>query len=124
MAAITRNVVLDHLRREITRGEAQLDEAQAAGEGVWEPMGPGVTFKIVWQDRKAGRRGMLIRMAPGSVHPTHADELDEECLVLDGELRFDDLALAKGDFHLARKGYRHPLAVSATGCLIYISGGL
>lgn len=94
-----------------------------AGEGHWEAMGPGVLSKLVWEDHNAGRRGMLVRMDPGAVYPAHSHDRDEECLVLEGELRFGDLPLAAGDFHYARKGYRHPDALSRRGCLLYISGG-
>ena len=96
-----------------------------AGEGEWQPMGPpGITFKTLWQDRRTGRRGMLVRVEPGAVHPAHSHDQDEECLVLEGKLRFGDLELSSGDFHLARKGHRHPPGVTTTGCLLYISGSL
>jgi quercetin dioxygenase-like cupin family protein len=114
--------VLDRLRSSAAPAAGTI--TTRADEGIWEPMGPGVSFKIVWHDRKAGCRGMLVRMAPGSVHPAHGHDQDEECFVLEGELGFGDLPLAKGDFHFARKGHRHAAAVSVGGCLLYISGGL
>lgn len=65
-----------------------------------------------------------MRVAPGSTYPSHVHKIDEECLVLEGELRFGDLALQAGDFHLARAGHQHPPATSPKGCLLYISGAL
>jgi hypothetical protein len=114
--------VLQRVRAAVPPAEGTL--TVRADEGRWDAMGPGVTFKLVWQDRRAGRRGMLVRLEPGAVHPAHGHDQDEECLVLEGELRFGDLPLAAGDFHFSRKGHRHPDAISDTGCLLYISGGL
>jgi len=87
-------------------------------------MAPGVTMKPLSQDRASGRRTMLVRLTPGATFRPHGHDLDEECLVLEGELRFGDLILRAGDFHLARKGHHHPLASSPSGCLLYISGAL
>lgn len=95
-----------------------------AEEGTWRPFAPGVTVKLLWADRQSGRRAVLMRVEPGSTYPSHAHEVDEECLVLEGELRFGDLVLRAGDFHLARAGHRHPPATSPGGCLLYVSGAL
>lgn len=95
-----------------------------ADKGVWRPFAPGVTAKLLWADRETGRRVALLRVAPGSTYPGHSHDLDEACLVLEGELRFGDLVLRAGDFHLARRGHDHPPATSPQGCLIYISGSI
>jgi anti-sigma factor ChrR (cupin superfamily) len=63
-----------------------------------------------------------MRVTPGAVYPAHAHDGDEECLVLEGEVSFGELTLRAGDFHLARKGHRHPQASSPQGCVLYISG--
>lgn len=116
------------------RALAQVREARTAGsggggtltvraqEGSWRPMAPGVTVKTLWRDRRSGRWSALLRVEPGAVYPPHDHDEDEECLVLEGELRFGDLLLKAGDFHLARKGHRHPEASSPGGCLLYLSG--
>jgi anti-sigma factor ChrR (cupin superfamily) len=93
-----------------------------AEEGSWRFMAPGVTVKTLWRDRRSGRWSALLRVEPGAIYPPHDHDEDEECLVLEGELRFGDLLLKAGDFHLARKGHRHPGATSAGGCLLYLSG--
>jgi anti-sigma factor ChrR (cupin superfamily) len=93
-----------------------------AEEGSWRPMAPGVRIKTLWHDRRTGRWSALLRVEPGAVYPPHDHDDDEECLVLEGELRFGDLVLKAGDFHLAHKGHRHPKASSPGGCLLYLSG--
>lgn len=95
-----------------------------ADEGVWKEVAPGITVKQLWSDPSSGRQAVLARCAPGAVFPGHAHGHDEECLVLEGEIRFGELLLRRGDFHLARAGSEHPSAVSATGCLLYLSGAL
>ena len=93
-----------------------------AEEGRWREMAPGVAVKLLWLDRSSRRRAVLMRVAPGAVYPSHAHDGDEECLVLEGEVSFGELTLRAGDFHLARKGHRHPPAASPQGCVLYISG--
>jgi anti-sigma factor ChrR (cupin superfamily) len=75
-------------------------------------------------DRVVGRRSFLVRRVPGSCYGHHEHPQDEECIVLEGDLRFGDLQLSAGDYHLARAGVPHPTAVSRGGCLLFISCGL
>lgn len=95
-----------------------------AKAGDWRSLLPGITIKLLHEDLQAGRRVVLMRVAPGARYAAHGHTGDEECLVLEGEVRFGDLVLRAGDFHLARPGHRHPTATSATGCLLYISSAL
>lgn len=95
-----------------------------ADEGAWRQMAPGITVKLLWSDPATGRQAMLARCDPGAVFPGHEHGQDEECLVLEGEIRFGELLLRAGDFHLARAGTAHPPAVSPGGCLLYLSGAL
>jgi anti-sigma factor ChrR (cupin superfamily) len=95
-----------------------------AEAGEWRQVAPGITVKSLWSDPGSGRQAMLARCAPGAVFPGHRHGGDEECLVLEGEIRFGDLTLRAGDFHLARAGSEHPPAFSPTGCLLYLSGAL
>jgi anti-sigma factor ChrR (cupin superfamily) len=110
-----------------TRASSQSPAANLivrADEGVWREVAPGITMKPLWTDARTGRQAMLARCAPGAVFPGYTHACDEECLVLEGEIRFGELLLRAGDFHLARAGTEHPAAVSPGGCLLYLSGAL
>ncbi|MEE3626372.1 cupin domain-containing protein [Nitrospirillum sp. BR 11752] len=107
------------------------DQAAAPGtdtvrhqDGVWLPLSPGVRSKLLRVDGRTGRRTMLIRMEPGAPYQSHAHAGgDEECLVIEGDLRFGDLLLQAGDFHVARHTTWHATAVSQQGCLLLVSVG-
>ena len=95
-----------------------------AGEAGWLRMSEGVTYRVLREDRAIGRQAVLIRMEPGAVYQSHAHEVDEECLVIEGDLHFGDLELRAGDFHVAFKGMAHPASSTVNGCLLHITGGL
>jgi anti-sigma-K factor RskA len=92
-----------------------------ADEGRWRQVAPGVTIKLLWREPASGRQAMLVRCAAGATFAGHAHDLDEETLVLEGEISCAGLSLQAGDYHLARAGTEHPPAFSATGCLLYLS---
>ncbi|MEM7025197.1 MAG: cupin domain-containing protein [Pseudomonadota bacterium] len=94
-----------------------------SGEGVWEAVAPGVERKLLAIEPRSKRRSLLFRMAPGSTYKPHAHPQHEECLMLEGDLRFGDLELRAGDYHLVPAGMPHPTAFSRSGCLLYISTG-
>jgi anti-sigma-K factor RskA len=112
--------VLERVRAETILGTVTV----RAGEGEWREIAAGVAAKPLWRDPASGRQAMLVRMAAGATFTAHGHDLDEECLVLEGKIRFGALELQAGDFHLARQGFSHPAAVSETGCLLYVSGAL
>jgi hypothetical protein len=41
--------------------------------------------------------------------------------VLSGDLTMGALTLRAGDFHVARRGVRHPTATTAEGCMLLVS---
>ena len=97
---------------------------QRAAEAPWVAMGEGVAYRVLREDPAAGRRAVLIRMQPGAVYQSHSHEIDEECLVIEGDLHFGDLELRAGDFHVALKGTVHPASRTVNGCLLHVISGL
>jgi anti-sigma factor ChrR (cupin superfamily) len=97
---------------------------QRAAEAGWVAMGEGVAYRVLREDPAAGRRAVLMRMQPGAVYQSHPHEIDEECLVIEGDLHFGDLELRSGDFHVALKGMVHPASRTVNGCLLHITSGL
>jgi len=91
-----------------------------AGEGAWIPCGPGLEVKILYVDEQQGAQTALWRMQPGSMLPAHAHRIDEECLVLEGEIRAGDFVVRQGDFHVGFAKQSHSDIYSDNGALLLI----
>ncbi len=119
--------LFDTIVAAVDAGESALSGTltRRAGTGLWTEMSPGVTYTVLFEDRVAKRRSMLVRALPGSTYESHLhDQGHEEFLVLEGDLTMGDLKLLAGDFHLAAKGSSHPPATTVSGCLLHISTAL
>ncbi len=90
------------------------------GEARWEPLLEGVDRWVMWRD--ATQEAYLIRARAGACAPAHDHLIDEECLVLDGELYFGDQLMRAGDFQLAPAGLHHTVIEAATDALLYQRG--
>lgn len=95
-----------------------------SSEGNWEQIAPKIHKKVLRLDLDTGAEAYLLRAEPGAEAPPHDHDLDEYCLVLEGEVDFDDLHLQAGDYHFAAKGSRHSAARTQTGALLYIQTAL
>jgi len=91
---------------------------------AWTPFLPGVEIKVLHRDEARGRQVYLLRMAPGARLPPHPHKLDEECIILSGEMDVGGLLLRAGDIHMVHAGAPHPEVVSPTGVVLYLSGEL
>lgn len=89
-----------------------------AVEGDWFEVMPGVAVKMLRED--AATRSYLLRLAPGASLPAHGHTLDEECVVLAGDVWLEGLHAGAGDFHLARGGSRHGAIRTEGGCLLFL----
>jgi quercetin dioxygenase-like cupin family protein len=92
------------------------------GEAGWRPFGDGVRIKVLHE--AGGIMSYLLRLAPGASLPAHRHPVDEECVVLEGEVQIGSLRVAAGGFHLGRKGVLHDRLASAGGALIYLRGAV
>lgn len=114
------------------RIEAGIDQLQASptthtvrtGTLVWEEIFPGVERKVLFLDPELGIQNILIRMAPGSDIGTHAHSINEECLVLEGEIEVDGVTVKPGELHLAWARQSHSTVRSPKGALLYIRSSL
>ncbi|MGB5833887.1 MAG: cupin domain-containing protein [Thiohalocapsa sp.] len=91
-----------------------------ADDGRWESLTPKVEIKVLRQDENS--RSYLLRLHPGAVLPPHEHPIDEECYVLEGEVRFGQVVVQAGDYHLAPAGAPHGLMRSRTGALLLLRG--
>jgi anti-sigma factor ChrR (cupin superfamily) len=90
----------------------------------WITYSPGITYRVLHVDEKLKRQSLLVKMQPGAVYKSHGHDIDEECLVIEGDLRYGDLHLHAGDFHLATPAMVHPVGRTETGCLLHVVVGL
>lgn len=94
-----------------------------AGDGTWRPLLPGVRLKTLREDEaEGGTQTCLWRLEPGAVIPGHVHAADEECLVLEGSVVYDDVEYHAGDFLLARRGEAHGPFHAPRGALLLIRG--
>lgn len=91
-----------------------------ADAGHWERIGRGIERRIL-HTTAAGRCMYLIRGQPGARLPEHDHDDDEEIYVVEGDLTIGPVTLHAGDYHVARRGSRHPAASSQNGCLLLMT---
>ncbi|MBI5719806.1 MAG: cupin domain-containing protein [Burkholderiales bacterium] len=92
----------------------------AGAEGTWQAFAPGVTMKVLHQ--AGDTLSYLLRLQPGASLPAHRHPQDEECLVLEGEMRIGELVIGPGGYHLGRRGVLHDELSSPGGALIFLRG--
>lgn len=87
----------------------------------WKPFLPGIDRKVLHVS--GDTMSYLLRFGPGAVLPAHHHPADEECIVVEGELRIGaELVLRPGGFHMAHAGAMHESSTSDAGCVIYLRG--
>jgi quercetin dioxygenase-like cupin family protein len=92
-----------------------------SGDGVWQPVADGIDMRVLYRGGPGERRTVLLRMQPGSTVAAHRHHADEECFVLEGEVRMGAMSFGRGDYLIARGGSDHPPVTSPTGSLLLIS---
>ena len=88
----------------------------------WWPNADGVDVLPLRGD--ADVVSMLVRFAPGAAVSDHAHALDEDCLVLQGQMFLGDILLRTGDYQLAPAGGSHFGETSDVGVLFFFHGAL
>ena len=108
---LLRRIAADNTSRHLTH--------QPGDEG-WQPFGEGVRIKVL--NEHEGIMSYLLRLAPGASLPAHRHPVDEECVVLEGEVHIGSLCVPTGGFHLGRKDVHHDRLRSPAGALIFLRG--
>ncbi len=94
-----------------------------AGEGDWIEVEPLLEKKVLNIDDK-GLESYLLRLHPGAAPISHVHHSDELCIVLEGDVAFDDIRLSVGDCHIARKGSMHGTASTVYGALLFLQAAV
>lgn len=94
----------------------------ATQSAQWEPLSEGVEIKGL---RCVGDVvSTLARVAPGALVVDHGHHLDEDCMMLQGDLFLGDILLRENDYQLAPAGVAHLNSMSDTGALFYFHGAM
>lgn len=113
-------------RRLLRRMAADTTEqhlTRPASDDDWQPFGEGLSIKVLHE--AVGVMSYLLRLAPGAGLPAHRHPLDEECVVLEGEVCIGErLRLGPGGFHLGRQDLLHDRLHSPGGALIFLRGAV
>lgn len=89
-------------------------------EGRWEPLLPKVQIKVLRRDETS--MSYLLQLEPGGVIPPHFHPMEEECVVLQGELTIGDLVVGAGDYHVAPKDMLHVPIRARTRSILFLRG--
>ena len=96
---------------------------RAADAERWQSFGEGVSIKVLHES--GGIMSYLLRLAPGANLPAQRHPVDEECVVLEGEVCIGDrLCLGPGGFHLGRQDLLHDRLHSPGGALVFLRGAV
>ena len=89
-------------------------------EGQWQIMLPGVSFKNLFNNPDIGSSTMLMRMAAGSILPSHHHDHIEELYVIEGDCYSSGQCLTVGDYHRAEGGSTHGKTFTEHGCMMIV----
>ena len=91
-----------------------------AADAEWRQYCDGIAYRVLKVDERLKRQTLLVKMQPGAILKSHSHRFEEECLVLEGDLRYGDLVLRAGDYHHAMAGAHHADGITAAGCLLHV----
>lgn len=100
---------------------------RAHEQGPWKPSksAPGVFYKKLYHDKEAGLVTTLVKMEPGARLAAHTHSKTEQCLILEGDLRYNDQKIYRaGDFTWALSGSVDPALYTVEGNLLLIISGV
>ena len=86
----------------------------------WVEVQDGLFQKDLWTDGTVASR--YFRLAADTRIAGHFHPLDEECMMLSGDIFLGDLLLQQGDYHLAPAGTEHLEIYTDTGALLFVRG--
>ncbi|HET8706961.1 MAG TPA: cupin domain-containing protein [Pseudomonadales bacterium] len=120
-AADRKEAMRQKLMREVRGAEPpQGSFTLRQNEGDWIEFSPTIKMKKLVYDERDNVVTVLLKLLPGAEFPEHLNTADEECLVLEGAIKFGDHVVNAGDFHYMAKGNLHPVMTSDHGALVYL----
>lgn len=91
-----------------------------SAESAWEQCAiPGVEFKLLYHDTDRAQSTKLVRLAPGTVYPSHRHGGVEELFVIEGDLLVSGVMMRPGDYCRAEAGTVHTDISTKSGVLFF-----
>jgi quercetin dioxygenase-like cupin family protein len=88
---------------------------------AWRPLRlPGVSVKVLREDRASGASTTLVRFEPGARFPAHDHPAGEEIFVLEGDFQVGPHRLQGGDYLYTAPHGTHA-ASTVGGCLVLVT---
>lgn len=91
-----------------------------SSEVEWQFSAPGVSKKVLREDRETGELALLLRFDPDSTYPLHNHPGREEIYALEGELRVGPHTLRPGDYLYTPPEGKHAVS-SKIGALVLLT---
>jgi anti-sigma factor ChrR (cupin superfamily) len=99
-----------------TGAEPVVPTTRQWSEQEWEEVAPGISCKLLANDKERDTVSMLVRLAPGVHYPPHSHAGVEELHLLHGELWINDRKLYPGDYNRGEPHTADQHVWSETGC--------
>jgi quercetin dioxygenase-like cupin family protein len=90
--------------------------------GIWERFSPRIKMKVLRREVDGSSMSYLLKLEPGAFLVPHKHHIDEECMVLEGEVTIGDEQVGPGTYHLAPQGLIHAPIRSEHGAILFIRG--
>lgn len=106
--------------RDLERGAATNTVRPEHGE--WEKFSPRIKMKVLRREADGSSMSYLLKLEPGAFLVPHKHHIDEECVVLEGEVTIGEELVGPGTYHLAPRGMVHAPIRSEHGAILFIRG--
>jgi quercetin dioxygenase-like cupin family protein len=91
-------------------------------DGQWQRFSPRIKIKVLNAEPNGESMSYLLRFEAGAFLVPHRHAIDEECVVLEGEVTIGKLRVGPGTYHLAPKGRVHEPIRSERGATLFVRG--
>lgn len=91
-------------------------------QGEWEKFSPRIKLKVLRREADGSSMSYLLKLEPGAFLVPHKHAIDEECVVLEGEVMIGSELVGPGSYHLAPRGMVHQPIRSEHGAILFIRG--
>jgi|GEM_PF-2294065 len=112
--------VFARLRRRLDLGQGV--QTFRAAHGDWRVLRDRVYLKVLKRDATTGLASYLVRYLAGGRVERHPQRYVEECMLVSGDLRIDDIDMQVGDLQFAHPGGEHGPLSTVHGALVFVRG--
>src|SRR2546426_2696924 len=89
----------------------------------WQEFRPGISFKILWEDKATKRRAQMTRFAPGAQLPLHRHVRDELIFVIEGALSDESGTVTSGNVGYRPDGCVHTVTTKNGATVLAVLTG-